>query len=286
MQFLGTAAADVLPGPLCSCPICRDARGDPKRGRLRSMFLLDEENLIDCGPDLAAGAMRHGVDLSGLKNVFLTHTHEDHFCPSNAGLIRMSRTRPDMPVNLYLSESAYASVLRKADFYAVAFPTADSVRALQDGTLLLHPVKAGEPFSAGGYEVLPVDTTHHASPTETAINYRFRKDGRSLLYACDTGFYTPESLELLRGSHLDLLIMEGTWGNRTDKSTVSHMNAYAFSRQLETFGEYGIIDQHTGIYCTHINHKHDLNHEAYQAWFDRNAPYRVCVAYDGLKLEW
>ena len=47
MQFLGTAAADVLPGPLCSCPICRDARVDPKRGRLRSMFLLDEENLID-----------------------------------------------------------------------------------------------------------------------------------------------------------------------------------------------------------------------------------------------
>ncbi len=286
MQFLGTAAADVLPGPLCSCPICRDARKDPKHGRLRSMFLLDRENLIDCGPDLAAAAMRHGVDLSDLKNVFLTHTHEDHFCPSNAGLIRMSRSRPDVPVELYLSESAHASVLRKAAFFAEAFPTADSVRALQDGMVLLHPVKAGETFFAGGYEIMPVDTTHHASPTETALNYRFRKDGHSLLYACDTGYYTAESLELLQGSRLDLLIMEGTWGNRTDKSTASHLNAYAFIKQLEIFDKYGIIHQNTKLYCTHINHKHDFNHEAYQAWFDRHPSYRVSVAYDGLKPEW
>ena len=51
--------------------------------------------------------MRHGVDVTGLKNIFLTHTHEDHFCPSNAGLLSMSRTRQDMPIDLYLSEMAY-----------------------------------------------------------------------------------------------------------------------------------------------------------------------------------
>lgn len=285
MQFLGTAAADVLPGPLCSCPICEDARKKPERGRLRCLFLLDAENMIDCGPDFAAAVMRHGTDVTQLRNIFLTHTHEDHFCGANAGLLRMSRTRSDIPIDLYLSEMAHASLMKKAEFYAAEFPGEESIRALQEGSVRLHPVKAGVPFYAGGYEVLPVNTTHKASPTETAYNYRFRKDGHSLLYACDTGYYTTESLDFLEDSRLDILIMEGTWGNLTDKSTTSHLNAYAFVEQLNIFREHRIIRDDTQIFCTHINHKHDLNHEAYQEWFDAHTDLNVKVAYDGLKID-
>lgn len=286
MQFLGTAAADVLPGPLCSCPICEDARKSPERGRLRCLFLLDAENMIDCGPDFAAAVMRHGTDVTRLKNIFLTHTHEDHFCADNAGLLRMSRTRSKEPIDLYLSEMAYDSLMRKARFYAAEFPTEESIRALQDGNVRLHPVKAGETFFAGEYEVLPVNTTHNASPTETAYNYRFRKDGHSLLYACDTGYYIPESLRFLEGSRLDILVLEGTWGNKTDKSTASHMNAFSFVDQLNIFREHDIIRDDTQVFCTHINHKHDLNHEAYQEWFDSHTKFNVKVAYDGLKIDW
>ncbi len=286
MQFLGTAAADVLPGPLCDCPICQDARRDPQHGRLRSMFLLDDENLIDCGPDFAAAVMRHGLSLSGLKNIFLTHTHEDHFCASNAALLRMSRTRSDIPIDFYLSEMAFASIMKKAEFYSREFNTEESIRALSEGSLRLHPVKAGETYLAGGYEVLPVNTTHRASPTETAINYLFKKDGHSILYACDTGYYIPESIQLLEGSRLDILVMEGTWGNRTDKSTTSHLNAYAFVDQLEIFRKHNIIRDDTKVFCTHINHKHDLNHDAYQEWFREHTDYNVQVAYDGLQVDW
>jgi len=92
------------------------------------------------------------------------------------------------------------------------FGTADSIRALKEGRVNLHPVRLGEEFPAGGYEVMAVNTTHEASTTETAINYRFLKDGKSLLYACDTRYYIQESLDYLKGSSLDYLIMEGTWG--------------------------------------------------------------------------
>lgn len=285
MQFLGTAAADVLPNPLCDCPLCRDARKSPKMGRLRSMFLLDSENLIDCGPDFAASVMRHGIDITNLKNVFLTHTHEDHFCPSNAGLIEMSRTHHNDPVTLYLSESAYQSVIRKAELMKAEFSTADSIIALNLGIVLPQPIKTGIPFFAGGYEVLAVDTTHKASPTETAINYRFKKGEKSLLYACDTGYYIPRSLEQLEGSRLDYLILEGTWGSETKKDASSHLNGPAFIDQLEIFAKYGIIRDDTKIYCTHINHKHEWNHDAYQSFFLQNTHRNVTIAYDGLIIE-
>lgn len=284
MLFLGTSAADVLPGPLCSCPLCTEARQNPAMGRLRSMFMLDGENLIDCGPDFAAAVMRHGADITRLKNIFITHTHEDHLDYSNAGLIKYSRTRPEEPVDVYLSEMAYESVSRMYQMFVGILPGRDSIQAKDKDLVRLHPVRAGEHYFVGGYEVMPVNTTHHATPTESAYNYLFKKNGKSLLYATDTGFYIEESLEFLKGAQLDFLVMEGTWGDRTDRSTAAHLNAFAFVEQLEIFRRYDIIRADTEIFCTHINHKHNLNHEAYQRWFQEHTDYHVTVAYDGLDI--
>lgn len=286
MQFLGTAAADVLPNPFCNCPICTDARDRGDSGRLRSLFLLDEESLIDCGPDLASAAMRHRVDLTGIRRIFLTHTHEDHFCPSNAGLLLMSCTRPDVAVDLYCSEEAAAFMLQAStSIMAMGYGLLDSVEAVEKEIVRICPVLPGRGFDAGGYQVMPVRTTHRASGVETALNYRFTKNGRSILYACDTGWYVKESLELLRNSQLDVLVMEGTWGSRDDQPEDSHLHGRAFVRELEIFSDYKIIRSDTRIFCTHINHKHEWNHEAYQAFFDSATPFHVTVARDGMKVD-
>ena len=229
MQFLGTAAADVLPGPLCACPICRDARQNPQHGRLRSMFLLDGETLIDCGPDFAAAAMRFGLDLSALKRVFITHTHEDHFCPSNAAMVHMSRTRPEVPVDVYLSEAGYEMTVLLREKLGETYTYFDAVRDYDSSLIRLHPVRTKVSFEQGGWRIFAVDTTHRVSKRETAINYRFeRADGLKLLYACDTGLYEEETLEALRGSRVDILIMEATWGSRSDKDVHSHLGAASY----------------------------------------------------------
>jgi len=73
-------------------------------------------------------------------------------------------------------------------------------------------------------------------------------------------------------------------GDRTGKPEGSHLHAYAFLKQLDIFLDYGIIRADTRIYCTHINHKHDFNHDAYQKFFDNNTAYDVTVACDGLTI--
>lgn len=286
MMFLGTAAADAMPNPFCDCPICVDARLHPQRQRMRSMFQLDAENLIDCGPDLAATCMRWSVNLSSLKNIFLTHTHEDHFCSSNAGLLRMSCSRNSVPVDVYLSASAYDTLLRLRTLLGNGWRHMDAVKAFDHGLVRLHPVTVFEPFVVDGQQILPVRTTHRASETETAINYLIqRANGKKLLYACDTGIYPEDTLEALQNSAVDTLVMEATFGSRTDNDTSSHLNCEAFLKMLELLTVYGVIRKDTKVFATHINHKHDFTHDLMQKWFDERAAMPVTVACDGLCAE-
>ena len=284
MRFLGTCAADGMPDPFCDCPICQDARANPAHRRLRSMFLLDRKNLIDCSPDFNAACSIFGEDMMDLRNIFITHTHEDHCCFSNIGLLSMSMTRKNVPVDVYLSEGGYEMLMKLREVLGDTYRYFDAAGALDKGLARLHPVKTYEPFEVDGYKIMAVETTHRVSERETAINYLFEKDGKKLLYACDTGIYPARSVEALRGAKIDVLVMESTWGNRTDTSTASHLNCVAFLEMLEVFRQNEIIRPDTAIYATHINHKHDLDHDAMQAWFDANSRQKVTVAWDGLSV--
>ena len=286
MLFLGTGAADVIPNPFCSCKVCRDAREHPEKIRLRSMLLLDEKNLIDFGPDLAAAAIRENLDLSGLERVFITHTHQDHLCLSNAGLVHMSSTRKGRPLEIYLSENAYQSV--KALYQPIKGVDLglDEVAAYKRNEISFHPVKTGEVIVCGDYKVLAVDTTHKVSEFENGVNYLFEDSkGRKLLYACDTGLYPETTISQLKGSKVDSLILDATWGSDEKEVNIrTHLNAKGFLRMLDVLLENEIIRQDTCVYASHINHKHDFTHEEYQRWFDENSTIPVVVAYDGMKL--
>ena len=52
LKYLGTAAAEGIPGMFCNCRVCRNAlevRG--KEIKTRSQALLDDKLLIDFPPD-------------------------------------------------------------------------------------------------------------------------------------------------------------------------------------------------------------------------------------------
>ena len=125
---------------------------------------------------------------------------------------------------------------------------------------------------------------HRISKQETAINYLFEKNGRKILYACDTGFYPDKTLRTLSGSKVDNLVLETTWGSLTDRSSESHLNCEAFVKMLDILLEEAIIHKDTHIFATHINHKHDFTHDEMQAWFNTHSKLPVTVAYDGLKI--
>lgn len=285
MQFLGTGAAACIPCPFCECPICEEAREDPKQMRFRSMLLLDEKNLIDCGPDLAAATMRFGINLSPLENVYVTHSHQDHLLTGNSGLHQMSRTRKHIPVDVFLSEAAYEAVTRRYERIREEFGHMDSVMDYSTGRMRLHPVKIGVPFEQGGYRVMAVEGRHRIGEKENAIHYRFEKDGRKLLYACDTGLYPAESVELLRGSRIDILVLECNGDLGPAENAKQHMNLAGFAKTVDMLLEAEVIRPDTRIYATHFGHGRTLTMAQTQAWLDANVKLPVTMAHDGLKID-
>src|SRR5213593_4861086 len=84
LRFLGTAASEGYPDAFCDCANCRRARQLGGRSlRRRSAALVDDELLIDFGPDLMAAALMDGFSLAGIRYCLQTHEHSDHQDPSH-----------------------------------------------------------------------------------------------------------------------------------------------------------------------------------------------------------
>ncbi|MFL6070316.1 MAG: MBL fold metallo-hydrolase, partial [Actinomycetes bacterium] len=81
VQLLGTGSADGWPNAFCLCASCQAAR---REGHVRGQTgaLVDNQLLIDCGPEIPAAANRHGADLSTVRTLLFTHAHPDHVGPA------------------------------------------------------------------------------------------------------------------------------------------------------------------------------------------------------------
>ena len=84
LTFLGTAAANAFPEAFCRCDNCEGARslGGPSL-RKRSAALINDDLLIDLGPDIMAAAQMHKCPLTKVRYCLQTHAHADHLDPSH-----------------------------------------------------------------------------------------------------------------------------------------------------------------------------------------------------------
>ena len=79
VKFLGTAAAEGIPALWCECDVCRKAKQlKGKELRRRCSYFIDDDTIVDFGPDSYWQSMEFDVDLTLIKRVLFTHPHEDH----------------------------------------------------------------------------------------------------------------------------------------------------------------------------------------------------------------
>ena len=75
LTYLGTAAAEAVPGLFCECSFCEHAR---KRGgkeiRRRSGAIIDDDLLIDFSADTNLAMLSLGKRLSNVKDLIFTHS--------------------------------------------------------------------------------------------------------------------------------------------------------------------------------------------------------------------
>lgn len=283
MIFLGTGAAELYPNPFCACETCERVRTTGEKPRKRSALLLDERTCIDFGPEVIAASQMYNAPFHSLTDIFITHTHEDHFSIPNIEVLTMT-PRHDRHIRIWMSPPAVKWVNRYMELTAELFGGACGIKRLCDnGWISFNALTPYEWHNIGDRRVFAVESNHCGYMAgEHALNYIIESDGRRVMYAADTGLYSEENLCALQGFGCDVLVMEGTSGSQTVVRHASHLNAEHFVENVAKFEEYGIIKPDTAVYVTHINQVNDYNHAEYQAYLDAHSRHKITVAQDGM----
>lgn len=284
MKFLGTGAGEGIPDPFCSCRICENARlVRGKEIRTRSSFMLDDETVIDLGADYLTQSAFYSVPFTKLKNVLFTHMHDDHINYTFIWERFVKRSSEDFPLNIYIVGEAedYFN-----DFYFSSRLTSGSNIFANMKNVTITRLEFEETYSIGRYFITPLKGNHFTVFEKNAANYLIEKDGKSLYYAVDSGWFLPETVEALSDRHLTFFIGECTIpAENRNKESDSHMDITLCLKNLDRLYALRAIDENTSIYLTHIA-PDGMTHAELSDFMEHiGKPYKVNVAYDNLELE-
>lgn len=261
---LGSAAAEAIPDPFCRCDVCEQARRQGGReARARAAALVNNDLLVDLGPDIISAANRLGLYLGQVHTVLVTHRHEDHWLPSN----------------LYWRDPGFAAT---PVVPLVVYGPGDALKGLEPHLeravdLGIKAVEAGDRWSTGPYRITAVPATHGGGEIE-ALLYVIDDGQRRVFYGTDTSMLCEPAWGILSAlGPLDLILLDATAGLRSGGS--GHQGFEQFLATRARMLQEGLIAPRTTVVAHHFSHNGGLTHAAL---VDKYAPHGVTVAYDGL----
>jgi phosphoribosyl 1,2-cyclic phosphate phosphodiesterase len=308
LTFLGTAAAEGYPALWCRCERCAVARQRGGRNlRYRSSLLLNDDLLIDLGPDVLSAAIRHGLDLSPVQACLITHPHSDHLegtmlywrrkgfvgtplpllriLASDASITRLFRHegRPIDPASVRVHPEAIAP------FQHLEIVTGGILEAdprFVEAAAISAPVRR--------YQVWTLAASH-AEPSMEPMFFAIRqvegpetagKDvAPALLYGTDTGPFSPETWEALdrlaaEGVRFAVTAIDATMG--LGREGGSHMNLAQMGWHQEELGRRGLLSPNAHLFAHHFSHNGTPPYEELEALL---AEQGLHATYDGLVVQ-
>jgi phosphoribosyl 1,2-cyclic phosphate phosphodiesterase len=280
ITFLGTAAANAYPEAFCACDNCERARvlGGPSL-RKRSAALINDDLLIDLGPDIMTASNMHGRPLSNVRYCLQTHAHADHLDPSHF----LSRS-PEYGVVNAPRLHFYASpgtVQRTAQLFERDCAPASLLdpEVGERLNLEIHQIEALESFTVGRYQVTAFPANH--DPTVDPLLYAVEAEGRSIFYGIDTATLPEETWQGFHRRRLrfDVVILDHTYG--PDESGSDHLSARQLIEHVARMREEGLLTDKARAFATHIAHEGNPVHPELVDFATRHG---YEVAYDGLTI--
>jgi len=281
ITFLGTSGANAFPDAFCKCDNCEKARAlGGSSLRKRSSLLINDDLLIDLGPDIMTAAQIHRISLSNVKYCIQTHPHADHLDPSHFLSRSPSHGVIGAPcLNFYASQET----LQRA---ALTFE-----RDLSDNNLLapetqkdlnlkLHSIKPLQAFTFGRYRVTAFPANH--APTMGAMLYAVESENLSIFYGTDTAAFFDQTWEAFHHHKMrfDVVILDHTYG--FDQSGNDHMNAAQMIEHFTRMRNEGLLVENARAFATHIAHEGNPPHPTLEKFAEQHG---YDIAYDGLSLE-
>jgi len=271
-KYFGTAAAECWPALFCSCDNCKRAmKAGGKNIRTRSQALVNDDLLIDLPPDTYYHIINYGLDLTKIKYILFTHSHDDHFYVPD-----LHRTYPPFAynenkenislINIYGNESVSSHAGRFENYQNI---------------LRFHEIHAFERFYIGEYIITPLKADHDYS--QNCLIYIIENGNNIILYANDTGYFPEETweyLQKLNNKKFDFVSLDTT--NIMIDSQRGHMGIKGCGEVKKRLVEIGLINDQT-IFCFH--HFSHNGGKIYDELVPIADEMGFLVSYDGMEIE-
>ena len=240
-------------------------------------MLINDDLLIDLGPDIMTASFAHGRPLTRVRYCLQTHAHADHLDPSHLLSRSPGYGVVDAPrLHFYASAATAqrAAQLLERDCAPAGLLDPEVGERLN---LQIHQINALQSFTVGPYQVSAFPANH--DPTVEPLLYAVEGDGRAIFYGTDTATLPEETWRAFHRHKLrfDVVILDHTYG--PDELGSDHLNAQQFVEHMARLNEEGLLADKARVFATHIAHAGNPVHPELA---DFAARHGYEVAYDGL----
>lgn len=273
-QYLGTGAAEGIPAIFCECDVCKKARArGGKDIRTRSQALIDGELLIDFNADTYMHFLNYGIWGGSIRNCIITHAHSDHLQPNDLEMRLADFTNKHSAETLRLYGSNAVGVELSKVLYL----------GRKENAYQFTCVEPYKPFLADGYKITAMKAVHDV--TAGPYIYLIEKDGKTVLYGHDTGYFHESVWEYLEQTktYINLISLDCTSGNVPEMNYDGHMNLNRNVKVRDRLLSMGCADEKTIFVCNHFSHNGE---EVLYDTFSKIALEKgFLTSYDGMVIE-
>ena len=278
IMFLGTSAATSFPLVFCKCRVCEKARiNKGKDIRKRSSLIINDDMLIDFGPDVVTSAAMYDIDLTKVKYILQTHGHSDHF---DAGHL-ITRLKEYAAENVgHICLVASVETVKSLDRHMKSEePEVDlfDEKWLSRLNMEIKYIHSGDCIRLGEYSVTAIESLHDIG--ENSLIYIINYNDKNILYGTDLLRISDRAWIILKTFQLDIVILDHTYGAGFNAG--GHLDALQVIDIVRKMKKEKIIDEKSMVYATHISHEGNDTHDAMETLAVKNGYH---IAYDGLEI--
>ena len=240
--------------------------------RTRSQAMVNDDLLIDFPADKYMHVLDYGLPLHKIANIIITHSHSDHLYVGDV-LTRapgFSNMGTDKPLNIYGSSTVVKTLKSNQGICNIA----------EKGYLSINQLNVFEKVNIDGYDITPL-AADHQNEAEAFI-YLIEKDGRTILYAHDTGLFPEETMKYFEENktHIDFATFDCCYSLR--HCTSGHMGFDEVMIMQKRLENVGVMDKNTVCCINHFSHN---NGELYEDMREYASKYGYLTSYDGMEVE-